>query len=155
MDKQLLIQSLSEHPFAKDLDPIQVENLAQCARLRRLEAGDYLWHEGEPADSLFVISSGQLALEVAVPPESCWRIETLGSGQVVGLLWPAVPQRWNLDGRAVTSLHALCLDIQCLRETCERYPSLGREVISRYTGAIAQRLEATQRMLLEMIGVDQ
>jgi CRP/FNR family cyclic AMP-dependent transcriptional regulator len=155
MDNQLLLRILREHPFTRDLDPIEVENLAQCARLCRLEPGDYLWHECERADSVFLISSGQLALEVTVPFDACWRIETLGSGQVVGLLWPTVRQRWNLDARAISSLRALGLDSQCLRETCERHPSLGREVIKRYTGAIAQRLEATQRNLRRMIGVDE
>jgi CRP-like cAMP-binding protein len=60
---------LSDHPFAKDLDQSIVEVLARCAKIRRLEVGDYLGREGEPADSVFLISAGQVAVEIAVPLE--------------------------------------------------------------------------------------
>jgi len=51
--------------------------------------------------------------------------------------------------------HALRFNSQCLRATCHaRYPSLCCKVINRYTGAIATGMEATQRMLLEVIGLD-
>jgi NTE family protein len=58
--------------------------LATSATPHRLIAGDWLWHEGEPADSLYVVVTGRLEIIVEQPLPTVIRV--IGRGGAVGEL---------------------------------------------------------------------
>ena len=128
-----------QHPFVLHLDPRHLETLLECAQECRFKRGEYLKRQGEPADQIYLIQSGEVTLEISLPHDALLRIETLGSGQVPG--WPglAEPYRWRFDARAVTSVEGFALDTACLRAKYERDPAdLGRG------GALLQPLNRRQ-----------
>ena len=45
---------------------------------------------------------------------------------------------------------AIALDGKCLRKKCEQNHDLGYEVLKRFAGIIAQRLESTRFQLLDV-----
>ena len=67
----------------------------------RFNAGQYLFHEGEPATEFFLIRHGKVALEIAAPGQRRHRLsQTVGEGDIVGLSWLVPPYRWQFDARA-------------------------------------------------------
>ena len=56
-----------EHPFFAGLDESFLELVVGCARNVRFEAGKYLFREGGPADQLYLVREGRVALEIAAP----------------------------------------------------------------------------------------
>jgi hypothetical protein len=76
--------SLSEHPFARQLDREQIANLEACAEECSFARGHYIWHQGEPDEDMYLIFSGQVALEISVPQQGSLQIEMVGEGDVLG-----------------------------------------------------------------------
>ena len=53
---------LGEVPLFAGLAPATLDALARASRLRRYPAGQVLWNEGDPGDSLLVLEEGQLRI---------------------------------------------------------------------------------------------
>jgi CRP-like cAMP-binding protein len=141
---------LKEHPFVEGLDPIHLNTLAQCASPCTITAGSYVWRQGEQADFLLLICSGQVTLEIAVPLRAPVGIDTVGDGEVVGWSWLAPPYRWHFDARAITLVHGFRVDVRGLRARCELDPAFGYQVLDRFTPVIVRRLESAQARLLQL-----
>ena len=67
MIAQSLEVVLRDHAFLEGLDASYVQLLSGCGRNTVFQAGEYLWREGEAADSFYLIRSGQVALEIYIP----------------------------------------------------------------------------------------
>ena len=142
--------SLKEHPFARSLHPRHLEILLACARRCTTDAGQYIWRQGEQADSLLLICSGQVSLEIAIPLQGSLAIETVGPGEVLGWSWLLPDYRWQFDARAITAVDAICLNGQSLRDQCERDSTFGYRLLKILTPVVAQKLQATWMRLFEL-----
>ena len=141
---------LARHPFSRGLDPQHAKVLVDCASIRELSAGDYLWRQGETASQFFLIESGEVAIGILIPHQGLLQIDSVGSDEVVGWSWFAAPYRSYFDARALSPVRALALQADRLRELCETHRELRCELLSRIAPIIVRRLEASQRKLIEV-----
>lgn len=152
MPMRTIDQVLGELPTFAGLDPGYLEFIAGCGANRVFEAGEHLAHEGDPADSFFVIRHGRIALEVAAPGRGDLMIETLGEGAVVGWSWLFPPHRWSFDARAMEQTRVIAFDGACLRGKCDEDKALGYELMQRFAAVMLDRLQATRLQLLDVYG---
>jgi CRP-like cAMP-binding protein len=149
---QSLEPLLREHPFFRGLLPEDVAIINGCASNARFTDGAYLFREGEPAEQLFLIRDGAVALEVSAPGLGSVVVQTVHAGDVVGFSWLFPPHRWQFDARAVGAVRAFAFDGVCLRGKCERDPRLGFELMQRFAEIVTTRLQATRLQLLDVYG---
>lgn len=145
-------QIVREHPFFQGLDEAFCDLVCTCARNVRFDSGEYLFHEGGVADTLYLIRHGHVALEIAVPGRPAVRFQTLGDDELVGISWLVPPYRWAYDARAVELTRAIAMDAGCLRDKCESDHELGYEVIKRLMPILIGRLQATRMQILDVYG---
>ena len=145
-------QILARQSFFVGFPTEYAELLAGCARLCQFQAGEYLFREGEAADSFFFIRQGNVALEVAVPGKPPVIVATLGDGEILGAAWLVSPFRSMFDARAVSFTRAISFDAKCLREKGEANHSLGYEMMKRFLPVFAKRLHATRMQILDVYG---
>ena len=143
---------LEEHPFFAGFTAEQNRLISGCARNRRFDAGEYLFHEGEPADEFFLIRHGRVALEIVAPGQAPIVFSTLGEGEIVGASWLAAPYKWVFDARAVTLTRAIGIDAACLRGKCDADPVLGYQMMKRFLPVLVKRLNTTRLQLLDVYG---
>jgi CRP/FNR family cyclic AMP-dependent transcriptional regulator len=140
------------HPFfagfEKELGPV----VSGCARNHRFNAGQYLGHEGDPANEFFLIRHGKVALEILSPGQQPVVISTEGEGDIVGTGWLLPPYRWGFDARAVELTRAIGIDARCLRDKCEADPRLGYELMKRIVPIVVSRLHDTRMQMLDVYG---
>ncbi len=74
---------LARVPIVAGLEPALREAVAERARPVRLEAGEWLFHEGEEGDALYVVRAGRLTV---VDEAAGTTISEVGRGQAVGEL---------------------------------------------------------------------
>lgn len=141
-----------EHPFFAGLEEPFCTLVCGCAKNVRFEAGQYLFHEGEPADAFYLIRHGRVALELHAPERGAVTFQTLGEGEVVGVSWLIPPYRWTYDARALTLVRAIALDAACLRQKCEADHDLGYDMMKRFMPVLIQRLQATRLQILDVYG---
>ena len=147
---QGLERILGEHRLFAGLGQQFLELAAGCAKNVRFDPDDYLFHADDPADWIYLVRHGRVALEVATPSRGAVRFETVGEGEVVGLTWLLPPYSWGYDARATELTRAVALDARCLRDKCEADHDLGYEILKRFLPVLVQRLQATRLQMLDV-----
>ena len=134
--------------FEAELAPV----VSGCARNHRFDAGQYLAHEGDPADEFFLIRHGKVALEILPPGQQPIVFSTESEGDIVGTSWLVPPYRWRFDARAMEMTRAIGIDARCLRDKCVADPRLGYEMMKRIVPIIVGRLDDTRMQILDVYG---
>ena len=93
-----------------------------------IKPGHYLFHEGDPADHLYVVLGGSIEIRL---DESDTVIATLGQGESFGE--QAILYRGRRGASAFAREQALCLEItaESLTKAIEAQPSLFRKPCAR------------------------
>ena len=108
------------------LEPPTLAAIAQAAHVRRIEAGAFLFHQGDPASVLYVLTSGRVKLVQLTPDgeQVILRVvgpgETFGAGAALGLQDASYPA----SAQATASCRALAWDGPTILALMERFPGL-------------------------------
>jgi CRP/FNR family cyclic AMP-dependent transcriptional regulator len=144
---------IAECPFFAGLDQGFLQLVVGCASNVRFDSGTYIFKEGAPADTFYLIREGKVAVEIVAPQRKPIVVETLREGEIVGWSWLLPPYVWRFHTHAVQNVRALALDGKCLRTKCEENHDLGYEILKRFVQIIEQRLDATRFQLLDIYAV--
>jgi len=148
-----LHEALAGHEVLTGQPEGAVELVAQCARWATFETGQFLLREGEVADTLHLVFSGRVVIEVHQPGGESLSIETVGPGHMVGLSWVSPPYRWHFDARALEPVTTAAIDSECLRTQLEQDPAIGFAILDRLASTLVERLQATRVRLLDLHGL--
>jgi CRP/FNR family cyclic AMP-dependent transcriptional regulator len=153
MAMETLERILSEQPFFAGLDESFCNLACGCAKNVRFDAGQYIFHEGDPADQFYLVRQGQVALQISAPGRGAMMFQTLKDGEVFGVSWLVPPYRWTYDAKALEPVRAIAMDARCLRAKCEEDHHLGYEIMKRFMPVLIERLHATRLQMLDVYGV--
>jgi len=148
LDAQL--ESLRAHPFGRALAEPQLERLFRCGAVVDVAAGEFVFREGDPADRLFLIRAGRIALEQHVSGRTPTQMETLQDGDVLGFSWLFEAGRWTLDARAVEATQLFALDGPCVQREMQADTALGLAISQQLMHQLYARL---QRVRLQRLDV--
>ena len=137
--------TLAAHPFARDMDLATLRLIVGCCSNAVYKPGEYIFREGEAAQSFYLIRHGLVALEIHVPQGPPITVETLEEGELFGWSWLVPPYRWSNDARAAEHTRLIKIDGTCLRAKMENDTALGYEIYRRFVPIMGKRL-ATNRM---------
>ena len=73
---QTIEQYLPSHPFFAGLDDEAIALVTGCAVNAHFRPGQYLFREGEPADTFYVVRSGRVAIQTRLPTEAALTEQT-------------------------------------------------------------------------------
>jgi CRP/FNR family cyclic AMP-dependent transcriptional regulator len=132
------------HPFFGGMQDAFCKLVCGCAKNARFEAGQFLFHEGQPAEWFYLLRDGRVALQLTAPGRGAVTFQTVGEGEIVGVSWLIPPYRWSYD--------AIAMDATCLRQKCESDHDLGYEMMKRFMPILIQRLQATRLQILDVYG---
>lgn len=149
-----IAQLVANHPLLSGLPGDTAELVAGCARNAAFEPGELLLAEGQPADTLYLIRRGRVALEVQSPARGAMVLDTLVPGQILGWSWLFPPYRWSFDARALDPVGVVSVDATCLRAKAEADPAFGYELMKRLGAVMLERLQAARLRLLDLYGND-
>ena len=152
IQKRALDKLLGEHPFFEDIDKSAREIFAGCAKKLRVNAGDFVYRENEPADHFYLIRHGLVAVESRVPGRDPLVVETLGDGDILGWAWMVPPYKWRFDARAQRLTRLISMDAVCLRGKCESDHSLGYQLYQRFLPVMANTISAQRLQLMDLYG---
>ena len=130
------------------------ERLAKIAALAtKVEAprGAVLFEEGEPADEIYLIVDGRLALTVAAGPGQETVLLTLGPGELTG--WSGLkPHGRVATARVQRDSTLLRLPADALLALCDEDHEIGYAVFRALFDELSHRLHDTRLQLLDMFG---
>jgi CRP-like cAMP-binding protein len=147
-----IAQYLPEHPFFAGLDESVAALVAGCAHNVHFRPGEHLFHEGDPADTFFVVRHGRVALEVRGAGGPSAVVDTVHDDDVIGWSWLVPPHRWMFDARATDQTSAIAFDAVCLREKAAADPVVGYALLQRVVTVMAARVQSARVRLLDLYG---
>jgi CRP/FNR family transcriptional regulator, cyclic AMP receptor protein len=143
---------LAGHAFLRGMPPADVALLADAAVAVAIPAGRRLFDEGAPAENCWLLTAGQVALDLPTPGRPNLIVETLGSGDVIGFSWLSPPHQWQFGAQVLEPVTAFELDGPTVQALCDAHPGLGYQLATRMLAAAVRRLQATRIRLLDLYG---
>ncbi len=143
---------LADHAFLRGMPHGDVALLAGAAVAISVPAGHRLFDEGTPAENCWLLTAGQVALDLPTPGRPNLIVETLGSGDVIGFSWLSPPHEWQFGAQVLEPTTAFELNGPAVQALCDDYPQLGYQLAMRMLAAAVRRLQATRIRLLDLYG---
>jgi signal transduction histidine kinase len=154
------IQLLRKVSIFEGLADSQLERIAEICTEETHPAGSLIIEEGEPAERLYILREGRVALEMGVrlwPEERVrqLRVEVLNAGQPFGLSTMTNSDVWTMSARAVDRCRSIVVGALDLRRLMDSDPVMGSEINAGLSNVLAERLRYTRLSLTEFLGQSQ
>lgn len=141
---------IDQHPFFRGMKPHHIAMLHKGASEVRYRSGEVLFNEGQPANRFFLVLDGLVILEAHEPGDGSAVVQMVHGGEVLGWSWLFPPFTWHLRARALENTKVVALDGAHLLGLAEAHHDFGYELMKRVAQIVIQRLQATQRQLLDI-----
>jgi hypothetical protein len=130
-------------PFAK-LPPTLVQHIENLLEPRRYQLGEYLMHQDDPGDGLFLITDGQVEIQVTDGHGDKHVITSCGKGEILGEMALVTEEPRTADVVAITDVSSKFLPGEVFDELAGRFPVVSRVL----TKLLADRLGVRGRDVL-------
>jgi CRP/FNR family transcriptional regulator, nitrogen oxide reductase regulator len=122
------------------------QRLAATARLKRLAAGEALFHQGDTATHVYLVSSGRVRLSQSGGDGGQVIVRFIGPGELFG--WVAVVRgiAFPVTAEADGATRLLAWDRETMKELADRAPELGTGALA----LVAGRMHQLQERFLEV-----
>jgi CRP-like cAMP-binding protein len=142
-----LHQEMANVRALRGLGEPHLQKLSTVAQLRECPEGTVLFREGDDSASIFVILSGEVALEIKAGDRGPATVYAARPGEMFG--WSPVLGRHAMTAtaRTVTPCRLASLDSARLRELVEQDPRFGVALLRQIGLIVSDRLSATRRCL--------
>lgn len=139
------------YPLLVDLKPEFLMKLFEIAEERSFETNEIIFGEGAQSKFLFLIATGQIALEISSAGKNIV-VQTLGAGDAMG--WSAITElaKTHFQARALNPVRAIAFDGARLVIAFEYDHDLGYEMMKRLLKLLTGRLDSTRMQLIDMYG---
>lgn len=154
MSQESVKESLRSVQFLETVSEELLDQLAKICTLETYQAGDLVFRQGGEAESVYLVLSGTVALEICAAAVGCKRVLTLGHGEMLG--WSPILEHgcFTATARCQSDVKVLRLPAAQLLAVCERHPALGYEFMKRAALSLAKRLSATRLQLMDVFGTE-
>lgn len=128
--------------FAK-VEPAKLKLLAFTSERAVFKADEILFHQGDAADSAYIIVAGEVAIDVESPGGGSTRVAKLGKDQIVGEIGilADVPRTATVTATAQTT--TLKISKELFFRMVSDFPTMALEVMR----VLAHRMETTNALL--------
>jgi CRP/FNR family transcriptional regulator, cyclic AMP receptor protein len=137
-------------PLLTNLSHTQRAAVAGVSRIETYEPGTRLFDEGGLADQCWVVLSGCVMVDAAVPQRGPVAVQSIGPGELLGWSWLVPPYRWHFGATVVSPTRAAVVDTGALRQLADEDPALGYQLSLVLIEALLNRLQATRIRLLDL-----
>jgi CRP-like cAMP-binding protein len=147
MNQDILRETLEGIHFLDGVSPAHLEQIAAVAQVREYDRSDIVFREGEVADSVYLVVSGKLSLELSPSTTERKQIVNVGPGEMLG--WSSLIEqpRYVAAAVVVEPTRLVRIDATRLWEICDEDPRFGYDFMRRAVLALAKRLTITWRQL--------
>lgn len=152
MSEESRKETLGRMEFFREFTDEHLAKLTAISRIARFNAREQIFHEHDPAKSVYLIVSGKVSLVICAPKIGCRQIAQATEGEMIG--WSPLLGRPRLSDTAttMTEVEALVLDGAELLKVCDEDHDLGYRFMCQTASVLAERLGATRVQLFNSCG---
>lgn len=140
------IEHLQRVGLFQGIAPVDLVRIAQAARRRQIPAGAFLFHQGDPAEVIYIPVQGRLKLTQITPEGHEVILRYVGVGEMTGATAVFGDTAYPASAESVEAAVVLGWDNETTIELIEHYPRLGLNILR----LLSVRLQELQDRLREM-----
>jgi CRP/FNR family cyclic AMP-dependent transcriptional regulator len=138
------LEKYSQLSFFIGLNPDDIQLLGPFFAPQTWVAGTIIFEQGDFAEYLYLVISGEVTIRFKPPDGPLMTVTRVQPGGIFG--WSAAMNNPSYTSGAVCALDSEVLRIRGtdLRTLCEKHPELGKVILDRLAGVIAERKRSQQ-----------
>lgn len=151
MEREELCGIVASNLMLRDLDGSECAMFLDHGRPRRVEEGNYLFHQGEPAELFYIVVEGRVKLTQVTPNGDQVILQIVGPGGGIGIIVALGEMDYPASAEAVEVCLVYVWDRETTRHLMLQIPQLalnGMELIAKRFANLQARYQevATQRV---------
>lgn len=139
-EKSELKDMLQSIPAFNQLTNTQIKNLIELTHNRFYEAGEYIFHQGDPGIGLYIVQEGEIRITQNTLDNKQYDVVKFGRGEFFGEMALLDNARRSASAIAVRDSTLTVLFRPDLEDFIDRYPKVGIEILKGMAKIIATRL---------------
>lgn len=144
-------RTLKEADLFKGIRAKQMERLGKVFEERSFQQGETIFHQGEPAHSLYILLEGEVSMGVRAKGEVDLTAYSVGrKGEPFGLSSLVRPYRNNVSAVCVKKSRALVASGETCRKLIKQHPRIGMMIMERVAEIYFNRLNSTRAMITNL-----
>ncbi|MBC8433928.1 MAG: cyclic nucleotide-binding domain-containing protein [Desulfobacterales bacterium] len=130
----------------------QSEALAKITERIAYKEGSLIYQSDEPANHIFVVTSGLVGMKKIVPEEDLEiSFEKREKGEIFGTACFMEPQKYTLTAVCLKETEVLAIDADKLRDICNLDPQLGYRFMKEVAKVYFERYKVAKRQIHAMV----
>jgi CRP/FNR family cyclic AMP-dependent transcriptional regulator len=130
MSSHRILELLSGAEIFSELDNDELTRLAEVTQVRSLPKDTTLFHAGDPADAVFVVSNGKVKVVVTSTDGKEFILTVLGAGQVFGEMAFLESAPRSAAVVTATQVELLAVNRQDFQHLLNTAPSISRKLLA-------------------------
>jgi CRP/FNR family transcriptional regulator, cyclic AMP receptor protein len=138
---------LRRYPYFASIGEESLKSIAMMAEEKSVPANAQLFCEGDPANSVNVIVTGEVQIQYILGNGERRTVDSLGEGDL--LMWSALVEPYKATAVGTTSKPTRMVSIEGkkLRALCDQDPLVGYRLMTQVAKLLAHRLEGARVQL--------
>ena len=133
------------------LTPVEQQAVVENGRWRQLNIGEFFFHQGEPANLMYLIARGRVKLTQLTPDGTQVILNYFGPGEGLGIIIALSQMAYPLSAEVIELCTCLYWDQETMHQLMLQYPQLalnGLDMVARRFAQLQERYQelATQRV---------
>ncbi len=158
LSSSIIAERLSRSEIFGELSEADLLVIAEFCREETYDEGNPVLVESEPADKLYIVERGKLALEkkIQIGRHSTRRnaiIGYVGPGEIAGFSTLALPHVYATSAVCVEPTRIIMVDGVLLRDFLETHPAAGLKVMNTLAGLVSSRYRDATNTLTYFLSI--
>ena len=146
---------LRRYPLFAGQNHYMLEEIAMLSSEVIEAEGEWLFHENEEANKLYLVLDGAVALTLFVhlsgEPQHLASSHSLGKNEIVGWSSIVTPHQYKLGAKAVKETHLLEIDAIPLRQLLDDNPEYGYLFLRQIAEVVSERFMQVNIQILSLM----
>lgn len=150
MTDESISQELAEEGFFAGLASADMQFLVDHAERQTAGKDQVLFRHGNHADHFYLVSEGEVSIEIPAITGPTLQLQSLGPGRILGWSWLIPPYKWSFQARVEVDCTVIAINGAAVLAHCEEDSRFGYDLFKRFSALMSRRLtEARARMMDE------
>ncbi len=144
-------ESLPQSPLLRNLSAAQVRAVLQAARSRKVVRDSFLFQQGDPATTLYLLLTGRMRILQVTPDGQQVLLRVVTPGELCGSVGLLENTVYPTSARAVEECTALGWDIATMARLMERFPPLALNALRLLANLLQNQQDSYRELATERV----